>query len=245
MTAHEPRRYRRLSGPADLVACEVAVGETDLMVLAARDLRAEARAAARAARRQIESHLALHPEMLEARRPLSTPADARGIVAEMYAAGRVAGTGPMAAVAGAVAEAVARALAEHSPEVVVENGGDLFAITTRERVVGIDAGASPWGHSLALVLPPGQRAVCTSSGTMGHSASGGRADAAAVVAPSGALADALATAVANRVSGPADVAAAAEWAQAHAGVEHVVIICGDTMGAAGALELRRMTDRTD
>ena len=245
MTAYEPRRYRRLPGAADLVACEVAVGETDLMVLAVRDLRVEARAAARAARRQIESHLALHPETLEARRPLPTPPDAHGVVAAMYDAARVAATGPMAAVAGAVAEVVARALAEHSPEVVVENGGDLFLITARERVVGIDAGGPPWGHSLAVAVPAGERAVCTSSGTVGHSASGGRADSAVVVAPSGALADALATAVANRVRGPDDVAAAVEWARAHGGIEHVVIICGETMGAWGALELRRMTDRTD
>jgi len=245
MTAYQPRRYRRLPGATDLVACEVAVGESDLMVLAARDLRAEARTAARSARRQIESHLARHPEMLEARGPLPTPPDARAIVAAMYHAGRVAGTGPMAAVAGAVAEAVARALVEHSPEVVVENGGDLFMITTRERTVGIDAGGPPWGRSLALVLPPGARAVCTSSGTRGHSASGGRADAAVVVAPSGAVADALATAVGNRVSGPDDVAAAVEWARAHQGVEHVLVICGETMGAWGALALRRVGERAD
>ncbi len=245
MSAYEPRRYRRLAGAADLVACQVAVGETDLMVLAARDLRAEARAAARSARSRIESHLALHPEMAEARHPLSTPPHARGIVAEMYAAGRAAGTGPMAAVAGAVAEAVARVLADHSREVVVENGGDLFLITACERVVGIDAGGPPWGHRLALVVPPGERAVCTSSGTMGHSASGGRADAAVIVAPSGALADALATAVANRVGAPDDVAAAVEWASTREGVEHVVVICGETMGAWGALELRRLADRAE
>lgn len=238
MSAYQPRRYRRTPGATDLVACEVAVGETDLLVLAERDLRGQARAAARRVRRQIESHAALHPEFLSARTPLPTPADASGTVAAMYAAARVAGVGPMAAVAGAVAEAVARELAALSSEVIIENGGDLFAITARERLVAIDPGCTGWAEAPALVLPPGERAVCTSSGTVGHSASGGRADAAVIVAPGGALADALATATANRVRAPEDVAGAVEWARGHVGVEHVVVICGKTMATWGRLELR-------
>jgi len=245
MSAYEPRRYRRTPGATDLVACEVAVGETDLLVLADRDLRVEARAAARRVRRQIESHAALHPEFLSARTPLSTPADASGPVAEMYAAARVAGVGPMAAVAGTVAEAVARELAGLSAEVIVENGGDLFAITARERLVAIDPGRGGWAEAPALALPAGARAVCTSSGTVGHSASGGRADAAVIVAPGGALADALATATANRVRTPDDVAGAVAWARDHEGVEHVVVICGETMATWGRLEIRPRPSRAD
>jgi len=240
MTAHEPRRYRRLPDASDLAAFEVAVGETDLLVLAERELRDEARQAARAARRRIESHAALYADFLEARRPLPAPAGTEGIVAQMYDAARMAGTGPMAAVAGAVAEAVARELAADSAEVIVENGGDLFLITQRERLVAIDAGVASWRQRPALVVPPGERAICTSSGTVGHSAGGGRADAAVVVAPGGALADALATAVANRVAGPEDVGAAVRWAQGRDAVEHVVIVCGDTMGTWGRLEMRHV-----
>ncbi|MGD9497567.1 MAG: UPF0280 family protein [Armatimonadota bacterium] len=239
MQAHQPRRYRKLVASTDLVACEVAVGETDLQVLAERDLRAQARAVIYRARRAIEGHAALHPEFLEARVPLPTPPDARGIVAAMYGAAWVAGVGPMAAVAGAIAEVVARELAAHSAEVIVENGGDLFLITLRERLVAIDAGASVWGRRVALALPPGERAVCTSSGTIGHSASGGRADAAVVVAPEGAVADALATALANRVAGPDDVESAVEWARGRDAVEHIVVICGTAMATWGRLELRR------
>lgn len=238
MDAYEPRRYRRTSGASDLIAAQIAVGETDLLVLADRDLGDQARASARRVRRQIESHAALHPEFLSARAPLPRPGDATGVVAEMYVAASAAGVGPMAAVAGAIAEAVARELAALSADVIVENGGDLFAITTRERLVGIDPGRGGWAEAPALVLPPGQRAICTSSGTVGHSASGGRADAAVIVAPGGALADALATATANRVRGPQDVAGAVQWARQHAGVEHVVVICGGTMATWGRLELR-------
>ncbi len=244
MDAHEPRRYRGLIDAGDLVAFGVAVGETDLLVLAEREMRAEARAAARYARRRIESHAVVHPEMLDARRPLAPPADLTGVVAAMYRASAIAGTGPMAAVAGAIAEVVARELAKYlaasggRPEVIVENGGDVFAISGRERVAAIGAGSSRWHGRLGLVLPPGQRAVCTSSGTVGHSDSGGRADAVVVVGPDGAVADALATATGNRVASEEDVRNAVEWARARADIDHVVVICGETLGAWGDLELR-------
>ena len=238
MHTPELRRYRRLVAPQGLVAFEVAVGETDLMILAERDLRAETRLAAREARRQIESHAALHPEFLAARRPLPQPPHTPPLVAAMYAGARIAGTGPMAAVAGVVAEHVARVLAEHSSEVIVENGGDLFAITRTERLIAVVAPGSQLDGRVALALPPGERAVCTSSGTVGHSASAGRADAVVIAAADGALADAVATATGNRVGGPEDVQSAVEWARGRAGVQHVLIICGEALGAWGELELR-------
>ncbi|MEA3402851.1 MAG: UPF0280 family protein [Armatimonadota bacterium] len=239
MRSHEPRRYRRTVAAEGLVAFEVAVGESDLLVLAEREMRADARAAAREVRRLIESHGALHPEFLEARTPLPLPDGVTGPVAAMYEAARRVGTGPMAAVAGTVAEHVARALAEDGGEVIVENGGDLYLITATTRVVAIDAGRSAWSGRLGLAVPPGERAVCTSSGTVGHSASAGRADAVVIAAGGGAEADAIATAAANRVRGPDDVEAAVEWARER-DVEHVLVICGEALATWGALELRRL-----
>ena len=224
--------------PEGLVRFEVAVGETDRMILAEGELREEARAAARAARRQIESHGALVPEFLSTRTPLPVPDDAPEIVRGMYHGGQVAGTGPMAAVAGAVAEHVARALSEHSAEVIVENGGDLFLITAKERLVAITAPGSPMDGRVALAVPAGERAICTSSGTVGHSASAGRADAVVITAADGATADAIATATANRVSRPAEVEGAVEWARSRADLQQVLIICGDAVGAWGQFELR-------
>ena len=217
---------------------EVAVDETDLLILAERSLKREARESARRARRQIEVHAAQYADFFGARRPLKAPDGVPQIVAEMYEAAQIAGTGPMAAVAGAVAEYVARCLAEHSREVIVENGGDLFVISASERVIAIDAGESRWTRQIGLAIPPGERSVCTSSGTVGHSAGGGRADAAVIVARSGAVADAVATATANRVGGEDDVQSATSRAAEADGVEHVVVICGEALGAWGQFELR-------
>ena len=80
-------------------------------------------------------------------------------------------------------------------------------------------------------------AVCTSSGTVGPSLSYGRADAAVAVARDAALADAAATALGNRVRGPADLEAAVDWAASLPGVEGAVAILGDRLAVRGDLEL--------
>lgn len=240
MSPHQPRSYRRTVGSDDLVAFQVVIAETDLMVSARRPLRVEARSAAREARRQIESHALLRPEFLSARSPLTPDPAAPEICGQMYRAARLADTGPMAAVAGAIAESVARALLPHSPEVIVENGGDLFLISGRERLVAVRAGRSPLDRKFALVVPPGEMAVCTSSGTVGHSASAGRADAVVIAAEGGACADALATATANRVSSAEQMQAALQWARERGPVRQVLIICEGAMAAWGEMQLRRV-----
>ena len=103
------------------------------------------------------------------------------VIATMYRAGKIAGTGPMAAVAGALAEAVGDSLLELSSQVIVENGGDIFIKSDQPRVVSIHAGQSPLSEKVGLAIPVGRFGVCTSSGTVGHSISFGNADAAMVV----------------------------------------------------------------
>ena len=113
----------------------------------------------------------------------------------MIRAGTVAGVGPMAAIAGAIAENVGRGLLEFADQVIVENGGDVFIKTRRPVTVGIYAGSSPLSMQIGMRLDSKKAplAVCTSSGTLGHSLSLGRADAVCAVADSCALADAAAT----------------------------------------------------
>lgn len=238
MTGHQPRSYRRTLASDDLVAFEVALAETDLLILAARRLPQQARAAVRQTRRQIETHAALHPEFLSARQPLPVPGYLPTVVLRMYEAGQRADTGPMAAVAGAIAEHVARALRAETAQVIVENGGDLFLISERERLVAVRAGRSPLDGRVALAVPAGEVAVCTSSGTVGHSDSAGRADAVVVAADDGALADALATATGNRVKAPEDAEKAIAWARRRAELRHILIICGETVATWGEFEVR-------
>ena len=145
----------------------------------------------------------------------------------------------MAAVAGAIAEAVGKDLLAYTPEVIVENGGDIFMKISQPRLVGVYAGESPFTGRIALEISPGEipLGVCTSSGTVGHSLSFGAADAVVVLSHSTALADAAATAIGNRVRTADDIDVAIEQAQAIAGMVGVVIIKDDRIGMWGDVKL--------
>jgi len=171
--------------------------------------------------------------------PLKPDPTAPPVVQAMLKAAAAAGVGPMAAVAGAIAEAVGLDLLEEAKEIIIENGGDLFLAVQESVTIGIYAGPSPLSDKVGIRLPPAQspRGVCTSSGTVGHSLSFGRADAVTVLSPSAALSDALATAAGNRVKNPKDIPFALEWLQKIPEVQGAVIIVGDQMGVWGEMEV--------
>jgi ApbE superfamily uncharacterized protein (UPF0280 family) len=105
-------------------------------------------------------------------------------------------------------------------------------------VFGIYAGNSPLTGKIALKIDVSQMpcGVCTSSGTVGPSFSFGRADAAIVIAKSAALADACATALGNRVFRVADIPNGLAYAEKTAGIDGVVVIIGDQIGAWGKVQ---------
>ena len=215
------------------------VGTTDLYLRADRDLTAAALAAAGEARAQVEAHIARRPEFATALAPLEPPGgEVPALVREMYRAAVRAGVGPMAAVAGAVAEHVGRALRASSREVLVENGGDLYLDLATDAAVGLFAGASPFSGRLGLHIGAAGTpvAVCTSSGSVGPSLSYGAADAAVAVGAPAAVADAVATALGNRVCRAGDLEAAAQWAVTIPGVRGAVVVLGDQLAAAGEIE---------
>jgi ApbE superfamily uncharacterized protein (UPF0280 family) len=145
----------------------------------------------------------------------------------------------MAAVAGAIAERVGRRLLSVSPEVIVENGGDIFLRTKNPLSVGLFAGVSPLSLKIGIRIEAIEsgRGICTSSATVGHSLSFGKADAVCVLSPSCALADAVATAVGNRVNRPADIQPAIQWGKAIAGIEGLLIVIGEKLGAWGKIKI--------
>ncbi len=236
---YEPRLYRDLVEPEGLVGFQAMVRETDLHVFARTDLTAAALELIVDARDQIEGHIALDPRFAESFVPVQVPCTAPILVKRMAEAAFAAGVGPMATVAGAVAEFVALGLAALSDEVIVENGGDDFIVTCRERIVSIHSGASPFSGRIGLRIPPGRSplAIATSSATVGPSVSLGRADAVTVMARSGALADAVATAAGNRVHHVEDIEKAIGVASSVEGVTGVVVVVGGAMGAWGDIDL--------
>jgi len=236
---YQKRTYRKSVTATDLVKFVVREFETDLLVLADRNLETETIASVHNVRQALTDYLTRHKAFAESFEPVMVLSDAPPVAAAMARAGYAAGVGPMAAVAGAIAETVARDLADYSTEIVVENGGDIFIISHKPRTVAVQAGKSPLSDKIGLRLPavPNGLAVCTSSGTVGHSTSFGRADAAVVLAHDGALADAAATATGNRVKNAADIESAMQFAMSVPRVSGVVVVIGDKMGALGDIEL--------
>jgi ApbE superfamily uncharacterized protein (UPF0280 family) len=226
-------RHRNLS------AFRVAVQETDLWIQADRPLAAAARESVLRHRHRLEGFIRQFPAFATSMVPWPLDGPAPPIVRQMCAAAARSRVGPMAAVAGAVAAAVGTDLLAESTEVVVENGGDVFIQTREAFTIGIYAGHSPLSMRIGLRFEAAAEpfGVCTSSGTVGHSLSLGRADAICVVAPSCALADAAATAIGNHVKKPEDIQSAIDFGRTIEALEGIVIIAGDRMGFWGKLQM--------
>jgi ApbE superfamily uncharacterized protein (UPF0280 family) len=244
-SGYEPRRYRESLAAPGLRAFTVRYLETDLWLAVAADAPAEAEAEARlavlAARRELEDYIAGDPVFLTTLEPHEPARSCPEIVRAMADAAAKAGVGPLAAVAGAVAAYVGRHLEAlfGLEEVIVENGGDIYLRSRQVRHIAVYAGRSPLSNRVAIAIDPSLTplGVGTSSGTVGHSLSFGRADAATVLAKDAATADAYATALGNRVKGPADLDAALAWAAAQPEVLGAVAVAGDRIGAVGQVEL--------
>lgn len=234
------RVYHSWIGADDLVCFEVVVKETDLFIRAKKNLRRKALRACLKHRSSLEKYIRRHPEFLSSLKPIEVGAEAPYIVKEMAEAGERASTGPMAAVAGVIAEHVGRELLPFSSEIIVENGGDIFLKLSKRRLVGVYAGSSPLSGRVALEIEPNETplGICTSSGTVGPSLSFGEADAVIVLSDSTALADAAATAIGNQIKDEGDIPRGLEFARGISGVKGVVIIKGRKMGIWGKVRIK-------
>jgi ApbE superfamily uncharacterized protein (UPF0280 family) len=162
-----------------------------------------------------------------------------GVVKAMVEAAKLAEVGPFAAVAGAINDMLAEKLMDKSKQIIIENGGDIYIKSDQDRLIGIYAGNSVLSGKFAIeiqkdLFPVG---VCTSSATVGHSFSMGKADAAVVISKTCAVADAFATAFCNRIKKTEDIAPALEWVNGFDEVIGAVAIINDKIGAIGNIKL--------
>jgi len=243
----DPRRtYRHPLHPrSGETAFQVVVEQTDLHIVALRDLSVEIAAFVHELRAGLKNHILLHPAFAPSLTPVDVPDHAPALVCRMAHAARLCGVGPMAAVAGAISQAAADRFRSESPDILVENGGDIFMHSTISRTVALLAkpieGARLGLHIAADRFP---LSICTSSGRVGHSVSFGQADMVAVLARDGALADAAATALANLLHHESDMDAMLAVARTltRRGVTGVFAQIGEAIGAYGDLELVALED---
>ena len=213
------------------------VKETALTVVCDdRYLRA-VRDAVYEARERIESRIAEDPFFGITYDPIPPRETDDPVTRGMCQASVSAGVGPMAAVAGAVAQhAVKAAVGAGCGHIIVDNGGDICLRTSEPVRIGIHS-AEPGFSDLAYLIPPthGLYGVCSSSGRIGPSVSFGSGGVCTVFSPSAVLADACATAFGNRVGGcgEEEMSAAAEGIASIAGVEGCSAIGGGRMAMCG------------
>jgi len=240
--SYKTRTYRQNIDAQGLVSTYVSVKETDLHIMATREVNKQALDLVYQYRNQLENYIAKHREFLTALAPIGMDPLAPPMVRKMLWAAEEAEVGPMAAVAGAIAEYVGFGLLDQDiEEVIVENGGDIFIKRNKECISAIFAGRSPLNQKVGIKIAKKSMPVglCTSSGSVGHSLSLGKADSVTVLASSTPLADAAATRLGNEIStgDQADINRVLEVARTIPGLSGVVIICGRQMGAWGEIEL--------
>jgi ApbE superfamily uncharacterized protein (UPF0280 family) len=239
---YQERIYRDWIRAEDLVGFRAVVKETDLFILAERDLSNEAIDSIIEFRTLIEEYIRKDPGFHTALTPYPVNGEAPPIIRDMAKASSLAGVGPFASVAGAIAQYAGKRLLKYSPEIIVENGGDIFIKSSKNRIVGIYAGNSSFNKKIGLEIEAGDTPVgiCTSSGTIGHSLSFGKADAAVVLSGSALLADAAATAIGNIVKKDGDIPEGIRFARTLKGLSGVVIIKDDKIGVWGKVKISRL-----
>ncbi len=233
---YEERTYRERVRPEGLVRSDVSFQESDLCIFADRDVASRALGFLGEARFQLEAYIERDEGFKAALSPHDPIHCAPLIVRKMADAARRFGVGPMAAVAGAVAEYVGDRIAG---DVVIENGGDIYARTKRPILISLYAGeSSQFTGKMKFKVDPkgGSIGIATSSGTHGHSLSFGKADAVCIVSDNALDADAAATAFCNMVQSPDDVERVIDEAKKHENVRGIVVAIGDKLGAWGDIE---------
>ena len=189
-------------------------------------------------RRILEDYIARRPDFRQSLEPLELLADAPDVAQCMARAAKLVGVGPMAAVAGAMAQFAGKAaLDAGAREVIVDNGGDIYIYAVEPVIIGLKTGTADLTEKLAFSLQADDTpiSICSSSGKMGHSMSLGECDLATVVAKDAALADAAATQAANLVRDVDDIDSALEKISAIEDVDGIMIVKDERIGLAGKL----------
>lgn len=190
-------------------------------------------------RGELERFILKDPFFLTTFEPYNCPKNAPEIVRRMCSASEKAVVGPIASVAGTIADMAVEAMVEAGAKyAVVENGGDISLFINTPAVVGIYAGQSRI-RDIAFSVEPRDSifGICTSSGTVGPSISLGIADAATVVAESASLGDACTTALGNAVKEESEdcIKKSFDAVKHVQGVEGALVIIGSRMGTWGKL----------
>jgi len=192
-------------------------------------------------RSELVEYIKRNPEFQYSLNPIEISHDAPRIVQVMAGSSKTAGVGPMASVAGALADlGLEAALREQAKTAIIEDGGEIAAFVDQPILVSLISCSTHVLGRLGFRItkedcPIG---IGTSSSKTGHALSFGEADSVTVVADKASLADAAATAICNSVIGKnveESIQLGLKRAQSIESVRGVLIVREDRTGMLGRL----------
>ena len=230
--------YRNIMESDDLLSFNVKEDESDLWIAA--DNLIDSKIALKTLaflRKQIKDYIKKNPAFLRSLSPIETDQDVPSVIKSMLEASYRADVGPMASVAGAIAEEVGRELLDYCSQIIVENGGDLFISTLKPRRVGLYTKVEEF-RNLVIKIDPEMSplGVCSSSSVLGHSLSLGKVDLSLVIAENSYLADAAATSLGNKVKSIEDASGALQSIHSIDGVYAALIVVDGQLNVIGEIE---------
>jgi ApbE superfamily uncharacterized protein (UPF0280 family) len=243
----EKRTYRSQFNTSRFYGFEVKYQETDVWIgIDPESFKAEMKERAlnkiKELRQKLDEYIETEPFFKKSLKPFQPGETAPAEAMEMAQAAAKAGIGPMSTVAGLFAREIGNEIIQNFSvnELVIENGGDFFAMLKNDIIFSVFAGDSPLSEKIGLVITPetSPLGICTSAGTVGPSLSYGKADAVVVVAEDLLVADAFATAFGNKVKSPNDVEKVINQAEKYPKILSLLIICEDKIGVRGDYEIK-------
>ncbi|MHA1368758.1 MAG: UPF0280 family protein [Promethearchaeota archaeon] len=175
------------------------------------------------------------------------------VIRRMVHASKVFNVGPMACVAGAIADEVFENIVNKEKTIenlVIENGGEIRIKTTRDLLIGLYCGPSKLKSKIGFNVKPRLlefSGVGTSSATFGHALSFGRADIVTVFCKNAALADAAATYLCNMTDLPDEeesINKVLDEAKKYHQITGVLVAHGKHVGIVGKLpEMVKLKER--
>jgi ApbE superfamily uncharacterized protein (UPF0280 family) len=199
----------------------------------------------------LDRYIQRNPDFVKTLDPIDAEPSAPHIVKTMVSVAKRVEVGPMAVVAGALADLALEAMLKSKATIaIVEDGGEIAASSQRDFNIGLYAGKKSLFNQVAFKILPSDCpiGVATSSATVSHAISFGQAEAATVFANTAALADGAATAICNAVTGESEEASIQRGLDRakQLNIEGTIIHRGDYVGTYGRLpQLVKIKSRPD
>ena len=193
----------------------------------------------------LENYIGKHPLFASSFEPVNIYSS-EPIIQIMSIASEMYHVGPMAAVAGALADLMLEEMKSKKPDFIpaksalVENGGEIAVDSETDLKIALYAGENRLNLNIGFLItkkdcPLG---IATSSATIGHAISLGQADAATIFSSTAANADAAATKIGNLVQGEdieRSIKVALDAVDDFPGIRGALICRGNKVGHTGKI----------